>query len=118
MFEDAIEVMARTMRIELDDITFDADFTLTTEDEDFGYMALPKGTIGATDARWRGWVGGRDAIVLRVQWVMGNHLESPVEMQHGYLVEIDGDPVVVAAPRTCSHRRTSTGSTRTRCRSG
>ena len=92
VFEDAIEVMARTMRADLDDITFDADFVLTTEDEDFGYMTLPTGTIGATDARWRGWVGGRDAIVLRVQWVMGNHLETPVEIQHGYLVEIDGDP--------------------------
>jgi hypothetical protein len=94
VFEDAIEVMARTMRVELDDITFDADFTLTTEDEDFGYMTLPKGTIGATDARWRGWASGRDVIVLRVQWVMGNHLETPVELQHGYLVEIDGDPSV------------------------
>ena len=36
-----------------------------------GYAFIPKGTVTAVDARWRGWVNGKDLIVLRTQWLKG-----------------------------------------------
>jgi hypothetical protein len=94
VFADAVAMMADALGVELDDITFDADYTAADEDDDLGYMFIPKGTVAAIDGRWRGTYRGRDLIVLNVQWKKGRRVKPPFKVRHGYYVEIDGEPSV------------------------
>lgn len=94
VFSDAVEVMAEGLGVTLDEITFDMDAFPATETNDLGYATIPKGTVTAVDARWRGWVGGKDLIVLRTQWLKGKNWNNDFEVRHGYLMEVDGRPTI------------------------
>lgn len=94
VFSDAVEVIADGLGVKLDEITFDMDVFPATEDNDLGYAFIPKGTVTAVDARWRGWANGKDLIVLRTQWLKGKHWSEAFELRHGYLMEVDGRPTI------------------------
>jgi 4-hydroxy-tetrahydrodipicolinate reductase len=94
VFSDAVAMMADALGVELDEITFDADYAAATEAEDLGYMTIPEGGVAAIDGRWRGRFGGRDLIVLNFQWMKGRHVTPPFKLRHGYHVEIEGEPNV------------------------
>jgi hypothetical protein len=96
VFAEAVAMMADALGIELDDITFDADYARATADNDLGFMVIPEGTVAGIDGRWRGRVANRDVIVLNYQWIMGRHVDAPFTLRHGYFVEIDGEPGVRA----------------------
>jgi hypothetical protein len=96
VFAEAVAMMADALSIDLDDITFDADYARATADNDLGFMVIPEGTVAGIDGRWRGRAGGRDVIVLNYQWTMGTHVDAPFTLRHGYFVEIDGEPGVRA----------------------
>ncbi len=96
VFEDAVALMADALGVELDEITFDAEYARATAENDLGFMVIPEGTVAGIDGRWRGRTGGRDVIVLNYQWTMGDHVDAPFTLRHGYFVEIDGEPTVRA----------------------
>src|ERR1700683_3708292 len=88
--------MADALGVDLDEISFDADYARATADNDLGYMVIPEGTVAGIDGRWRGRAHGRDVIVLNYQWIMGRPVDAPFTLRHGYFVEIDGEPTVRA----------------------
>jgi 4-hydroxy-tetrahydrodipicolinate reductase len=94
VFAEAVALMADALGIDLDEITFDADYARATADNDLGFMIIPEGTVAGIDGRWRGRAYGRDVIVLNFQWIMGSHVDAPFTIRHGYFVEIDGEPSV------------------------
>ncbi len=94
VFADAVAMMADGLGAQLDDIVFDADYAPATEDEDLGYMKIPKGGVAAVDGRWRGRIADRDLIILNFQWRKGRHVNPAFKVRHGYYVEIDGEPCV------------------------
>lgn len=94
VFADAVALMADALGVELDDITFDADYARATADNNLGFMVIPEGTVAGIDGRWRGRAHGRDVVVLNFQWTMGEHVDAPFRLRHGYFVEIDGEPSV------------------------
>ncbi len=94
VFSDAVAMMADGLGVELDDITFDAEYAAATEDEDLGWLQIPAGTVASIDGRWRGRYQGRDLIVCNFQWLKGRSVTPPFKMRHGYHVEIDGEPNV------------------------
>jgi hypothetical protein len=96
VFAEAVAMMADGLGVELDEITFDADYARATADNDLGFMTIPEGTVAGIDGRWRGRVAGRDLIVLNYQWIMGAHVDAPFTLRHGYFVEVDGEPGVRA----------------------
>lgn len=96
VFSEAVAMMADALGVELDEITFDADYARATADNDLGFMVIPEGTVAGIDGRWRGRVGDRDLIILNYQWVMGTHVDASFTLRHGYFVEIDGEPGVRA----------------------
>jgi 4-hydroxy-tetrahydrodipicolinate reductase len=96
VFGDAVALMADALGVELDAITFDADYARATADNDLGFMVIPEGTVAGIDGRWRGKVGDREVIVLNFQWTMGRHVDAPFTLRHGYFVDIDGEPSVRA----------------------
>jgi len=94
VFAEAVALMADALDVELDEITFDADYAPATADNDLGFMVIPEGTVAGIDGRWRGRADGRDLIVLHFQWIMGRHVEPGFTIRHGYFVEVDGEPTV------------------------
>jgi hypothetical protein len=96
VFSEAVAMMADALGVELDEITFDADYAPATAQNDLGFMVIAEGTVAGIDGRWRGRVAGRDLIILNYQWVMGAHVDPTFKLRHGYFVEIDGEPGVRA----------------------
>lgn len=104
VFGDAVHVMADALSVTLDDVRFEAEFAMATEDLDLGYMQIPSGCVAGVAASWQGWVGERMVIDLRVRWRKGRHLEPDWPVEHGYIVDIEGQPCVhtrlqIAPPR-------------------
>ncbi len=96
VFAEAVALMGDALGVDLDEITFDADYARATADNDLGFMSIPEGTVAGIDGRWRGWARGRDVVVLNFQWIMGRHVDAPFTLRHGYFVEVDGEPTVRA----------------------
>jgi 4-hydroxy-tetrahydrodipicolinate reductase len=94
VFAEAVALMADALGVDLDDITFDCDYAVATADNDLGFMMIPEGTVAGIDGRWRGRAASRDVIVLNYQWTMGDHVDAPFELRHGYFVEVDGEPTI------------------------
>jgi 4-hydroxy-tetrahydrodipicolinate reductase len=94
VFSDAVEMMADALDVTLDEITYDIEYFTATADNELGYATIRAGEITAVDGRWRGRVDGRDVIVLRHRWLKGPNVEPGFELDHGYLIEVDGLPGV------------------------
>lgn len=94
VFGDAVHLMADALGIELSDVSCEAGFAVATQDLDLGYMQIREGCVAGVEASWKGLVDGRPVIDLRVRWRKGQHLEPDWEVEHGYVVEIEGQPCV------------------------
>lgn len=94
VFEDSVHLMADALGIDLDEVTFNADFAAATEDLDLGYMRIEKGCVAGIEGSWQGWLSGRVVINLKTRWRKGKHLEPDWPVEHGYIVEIQGMPCV------------------------
>jgi 4-hydroxy-tetrahydrodipicolinate reductase len=94
VFADAVAVMGDALGAEFDDIVFDAEFAVATDDADLGFMTIPKGTVSAVRAGWSGLRAGQPLVECRVLWVMGPYREPAWKVDHGYFIEIDGLPAV------------------------
>ena len=94
VFEDAVHMMADALGIDLDDVVCEAGFAAATRDVDLGNMRIPEGCVAGVEASWQGRVGGRTAIDLSVRWRKGQHIEPDWPLEHGYLVQIEGQPCV------------------------
>jgi hypothetical protein len=92
-FHEAVEMMADALNVTLDgDVRFDVEFAAATEFVDLGYMTIREGHISAIRATWSGWVAGKPFIELKVAWKLGYKHVPDWPIEHGYLVEIEGDP--------------------------
>ena len=94
-FHEAVEMMADALNVRLDgEVRFDVEFAAATETMDLGFMTIREGHISALRGTWSGWVGGRPFVELKVAWKLGYKHAPDWPIEHGYLVEIEGDPNV------------------------
>lgn len=91
-FHEAVEMMADALNVTLDDRRFDVEFATATQDVDLGYMHILKGHISSLRASWTGWVNGQPFVDLRIAWKLGYNNEPDWPIEHGYVVEIEGNP--------------------------
>ena len=62
----------RRIGVQLDYVRCEAEYAQTTEDLDLpGGWRIEKGCVAGIDARWRGFVGDRDVVEIRVRWREG-----------------------------------------------
>lgn len=96
VFRDALMLMADALGIELDEVRCEAEYAQTTADLDLpGPWRIKKGCVAGIDARWRGFVGGRDVVEVRVRWRKGQTLDPDWKMDTmGYELEVQGVPTV------------------------
>lgn len=89
---EAASMMADLLGVRADRITFDAEFTAATEDDDLGFMTIPKGTVGAIEGYHRAWLGDTNVTAVGFRWLMGKHSDPPFKLAHGHVIAIDGVP--------------------------
>jgi 2,4-diaminopentanoate dehydrogenase len=94
VFGDAVHLMADALGIEIDDVRCEAAYAQTTQDLDLGSWTIPAGCVAGVSATWHGMRSGRSVIQLRVRWRKGHYLEPDWPIEHGYVIEVDGQPRV------------------------
>jgi hypothetical protein len=94
VFEDAVRMMADTLDIAIDEVHFEAEFAQTTEDLDLGSWQIDAGCVAGIAASWQGRKAGKTVLNLKTVWRKGKHLEPDWQVEHAYLVDVQGQPCV------------------------
>ncbi len=94
VFGDAVLMMADALGIDVDEVRCESDFAVATERLDLGYFVIEEGCVAGIEASWQGIADDRKVIDLRVRWRKGQSLEPDWPLEHGYLVEVEGQPCV------------------------
>jgi hypothetical protein len=94
VFGEAVALVADALGVELDEIVCDAEYAQTTETLDLGSWSIPAGCVAGIAANWKGRIGDRTVVELRVRWKKGQTLEPNWPIEEGWLIEVDGRPTV------------------------
>jgi 2,4-diaminopentanoate dehydrogenase len=96
VFRDAVVYLADALGVKLDDIRCEAEYAQTTETLDLpGDWRIEKGCVAGIDLRWKGFIGTRDVIEIRMRWRKGQTLEPDWQFDRmGYDIEVAGQPTV------------------------
>jgi hypothetical protein len=94
VFADGVDVLAELLGVEVDERRCTVDFALANHDMSPEGRSMPKGTVAGLDVRWEGIVDGRPVVELHQRWVMSRDIEPAWPVEHGYVVEVGGDPIV------------------------
>lgn len=92
VFADAVEVLGQLLGVELDELRCDVEFAHATQDLELTDMEIRRGHVAAMDVNWNGVKGGRDVVSVRQRWLASGRVEPGWTVEHGYLVEVEGDP--------------------------
>ena len=92
VFADAVEMMARALDVVLDDIAFEGELGVATEDLDLGYMTIPKGMTCGMKILYVGLSGGKRVIEVGTMTRLGKAMAPDWPPQHGYQIEVEGVP--------------------------
>jgi hypothetical protein len=94
VFADGVDVLASLLGVEIDERRCTVEFAHATKDLDYEGRHMPSGSVAGLDVTWAGVVGGEAVIELHQRWVMGRDIDPPWTVEHGYVVEVAGDPNV------------------------
>lgn len=99
-FYDAVQRMALALDHQLDDTEFFIEYATAKEKVDLGWFCMEQGTNAALRAGWRGKVGGRTVVQIRVAWYLTKLLNEDWEFPDDqYVISIDGEPNISARIR-------------------
>ena len=94
VFGDAVRLVADALGLELDSVRCEAEYAQTTEDLDLGSWSIATGCVAGVAVSWQGIRDGRIVVALNARWRKGAHLEPDWKVEHGYIVDIQGQPCV------------------------
>ncbi|MCK0176338.1 dihydrodipicolinate reductase [Mycolicibacterium sp. F2034L] len=95
VFAEAVQLVADSLGIELDEIECEPEYAQTTEDLPMASWTIPAGHVAGVAASWQGRVGGRTVIDINVRWKKGQTLEPDWQLDgDGWKITIDGRPTV------------------------
>ncbi len=92
VFAEGLELMADSLGVVLDNISFESRFAAATADNDLGFMTIREGHVAGIEGHWLGQAHGRVVFDVGFKWKMGQHIEQPWDIDHAYLLAIDGMP--------------------------
>ena len=95
VFADSIFLMADCLDVAIDDVRFECELGACTEDVDLGWWSLPKGSVGASLAKFIGTVDGESKLEVHIEWQMTPHTEPKWDVQGCYITTIEGDPTII-----------------------
>jgi hypothetical protein len=94
VFGDAVRLVADALGLPLDEVRCEAEYARTTEDLDLGSWRIDAGCVAGVAVSWQGIHDGRVVVALDARWRKGAHLDPDWKVEHGYLVDIQGQPCV------------------------
>jgi 4-hydroxy-tetrahydrodipicolinate reductase len=94
VFGDAVALIADALDVTLDTIGFEPEYARATETMDLGFMVIPEGSVAGVTGTWFGEAYSRRVVECRFRWKMGWAMAPDWPLQHGYFVDIDGEPRV------------------------
>jgi len=92
VFAEGLETLGRLLGVTFDDIRCDVAFAHATDDLDVPGLRIPAGHVAGMDVHWVGVVDGTDAVEIRQRWLASERIDPPWKVEHGYVVEVTGDP--------------------------
>jgi hypothetical protein len=92
VFAEGVDVLVELLGVTSDERRCTATFASATTDLDLPGRPIAKGTVAGVDVRWEALVDGEPVVELHSRWVMGGDLDPPMPVEHGYVVEVAGDP--------------------------
>ena len=96
VFAEAVELLGRLMGVQIDDVRCEVTFAHATEDVELPSMTIPAGHVAGMDVVWTGHVAdgssSREVVAVAQRWLASTRIEPPWTVEHGYLVEVSGDP--------------------------
>jgi len=87
-------LVALLLGVTLDETRCSTEFAYAKRDLPLEGRPIAAGHVAGLKVRWEGIVRGRPVLELRQVWVMGPHIVPSWPIEHGWLVEIDGEPKV------------------------
>jgi hypothetical protein len=94
VFAEAVDVLGRLLGVDLDGRRCDVDFAHATQDVELPGLTIRAGHVAAMDVRWTGIFEGCDVIGVHQRWLATEHVDPPWTVEHGYVIEVQGDPNV------------------------
>ncbi|BBY64326.1 NAD(P)H-dependent amine dehydrogenase family protein [Mycolicibacterium helvum] len=95
VFAEAVQLVADSLGVELDEITCVSDYAQTTEDLPMASWTIKAGHVAGVYASWQGLVNGKTVIDINVRWKKGQTLEPDWKLDgDGWKITIDGRPTV------------------------
>jgi 4-hydroxy-tetrahydrodipicolinate reductase len=88
-------MMADCLDLQIDDVAFECELGACTEDVDLGWWMLPKGSVGASLAKFRGVSDREPKIEVHLEWQMTPKTEPRWNVQGCYITTIEGDPMII-----------------------
>jgi 2,4-diaminopentanoate dehydrogenase len=93
-FRDQIAVMAHALALDLDEIRFTAEFALANDTTDLGFMTVQKGRVAGFKGVIVGIANGAPRVECQFVWKLGEDITPNWPVEHGYVIEIRGEPDV------------------------
>jgi len=95
IFAEAVQLVADSLGVELDEVVCEAEYAQTTEDLVMASWTIPAGCVAGVYASWQGRIGGQTVIDLNVRWRKGQTLDPDWKLDgDGWKITIDGRPTV------------------------
>ena len=94
VFGDAVRLMGDAFGWELDEVRCLPEYAQTTELLQMASWSIDAGCVAGIAASWQGVRAGQIVIELNVRWRKGRTLQPDWPVEHGYVVEIVGQPSV------------------------
>lgn len=95
VFAEAVQLVADSLGVKLDEIKCVTDYAQTTEDLVMASWTIPKGYVAGVFASWQGIVNGKTVIDINVRWKKGTTLEPDWQLDgDGWKITIEGRPTV------------------------
>jgi 2,4-diaminopentanoate dehydrogenase len=93
VFAEAVEVLGHLLGIaRFDEVRCDVAFAHATEDVQLTDLRIAKGHVAGMDVHWNGVLDGSDVVRVRQRWLASPLVDPPWTVEHGYRVEVSGDP--------------------------
>jgi len=94
VFADGVDVLAGLLGVQVDERLCTVEFALATEDLSPPGRPIAAGHVAGIDVRWEGIVDDRAVVELHQRWVMSSRIEPAWPVEHGYIIEVQAEPMV------------------------
>ena len=94
VFGDGVDVLAGLLGVEVDERRCTVEFALATADLDPPGRPIAEGHVAGIDVRFEGILDGLPVVELHQRWVMSSRIEPAWTVEHGYVVEVEAEPMV------------------------